>query len=350
MWFDDEEQMLQEAEKAAACTHNHPEGIRGAQSVAWAIFWAVRTFDGVLSEEEFNHHIADITYCGVDNFDFEDLDYEDCRNRFDETCQGTVPVALDIILKSDSFEDAIRRAVSLGADADTLGAIVGSIAEHIWGIPDYMVEKAMSYLPDEMQQIVKEFYAKCNERPTYKPRRVEKETQEKDGFKAMMHWKLGLGNFNNIMRGESPLPNKERIATSADWDIEPMPESKEETSTIKLAIPIPEEAMAILRKGHIPEEQEDHWFMYCDDEYIRYYRSWTGMCAFVAHYHKEGEVYFIDELTMNHALAEFGVNGNEAGVWLFRYLITAESGGDAAIAWQDYLDAWDKLDLLYNKQ
>ena len=350
MWFDDEEQMLQEVEKAAACTHNHPEGIRGAQSVAWAIYWAVRTFDGVLSEEEFNHHIADITYCGVDNFDFEDLDYEDCRNRFDETCQGTVPVALDIILKSDSFEDAIRRAVSLGAAADTLGAIVGSIAEHICGIPDYMVEKAMSYLPDEMQQIVKEFYVKCNERPTYKPRRVEKETQEKDGFKAMMHWKLGLGNFNNIMRGESPLPNKERITTSADWDIEPMPESKEETSTIKLAIPIPEEAMAILRKGHIPEAQEDHWFMYCDDEYIRYYRSWTGMCAFVAHYHKEGEVYFIDELTMNHALAEFGVNGDEAGVWLFRYLITAESGGDAAIAWQDYLDAWDRLDRLYNKK
>jgi hypothetical protein len=200
-----------------------------------------------LSEEEFNHHIADITYCGVDNFDFEDLDYEDCRNRFDETCQGTVPVAFDIILKSDSFEEAIRLAVSLGADADTLGAIVGSIAEHIWGIPDYMVEKAMSYLPDEMQQIVKEFYVKCNERPTYKPRRVEKETQEKDGFKAMMHWKLGLGNFNNIMRGESLLPNKERIATSADWDIKPMPESKEETSTIKLAILIPEEAMAILR-------------------------------------------------------------------------------------------------------
>lgn len=349
MWFDDAEQVLQEAEKSAACTHNHPEGIKGAKVVAWATYWAVRTFDGVLSQKKMDDEIADIVSVAFVDFDYDDLDYEDCRNRFDETCQGTVPVALDIILKSDSFEDAIRRAVSLGADADTLGAIVGSIAEHIWGIPDYMVEKAMSYLPDEMQQIVKEFYDKCNARPTYKPRRAEKEKQQKDDFKAIMLWKLGLGNLNKAIQGESPLPDKERIATSADWNIESMPESKEEISTIKLAIPIPEEAMAILRKGHIPEAQEDHWFMYCDEEYIRYYRSWTGMCAFVAHYHKEGDGYFIDELTINHALAEFGVNGDEAGGELFRYLLTAEIGGDAAGAWQDYIDAWDELDHLYNK-
>ena len=88
--------------------------------------------------------------------------------------------------------------------------------------------------------------------------------------------------------------------------------------------------------------------MYCDREYIRYYRSWSGRCAFVAHYRKGEECYFIDELTINHALSEFGVNGDEAGVWLFRYLITAETGGDEVGAWQDYINAWDKLDHLYN--
>ena len=61
-------------------------------------------------------------------------------------------------MSSESFEDAIRRAVSLGADADTIGAIVGSIAEHIWGIPEWIKEKALSYLPDEMLQVVDAFY------------------------------------------------------------------------------------------------------------------------------------------------------------------------------------------------
>jgi hypothetical protein len=255
---------------------------------------------------------------------------------------------LDIILKSHSFEDAIRRAVSLGADADTLGAIVGCIAEHIWGIPHYMANAAMRYLPTEMQQIVREFYKKCNERATYKPRRAEKEEQQKREFKALMHWKLGLGNINKAMNGESPLPRKDKIAISSDWHIEPMPESTEEASTLKLSIPISDKAMAIIQKGHIPEVQEDHWFMYCDDEYIRYYRSWTGMCAFEAHYHKETEHYIIDELTINHALAEFGVNGDESAKCLFRYLITAEMGGDAAEAWQDYIDAWENTDCLYH--
>ena len=194
-----------------------------------------------------------------------------------------------------------------------------------------------------------EFYEKCNSRATYKPQRAEEERLQKEEFKAIMHWKLGFGNINKIIKGESPHPCKEKVATSSDWKTEPMPESAEEISIIKLAIPISYKEMAVLQKGHIPQEQEDHWFMYCDGEYIRYYRSWSGKCAFVAHYHKEEGCYIIDELTINRALAEFGVNGTEAGAWLFRYLITAETGGDEAGAWQDYINAWDGLDRLYNK-
>ena len=70
-----------------------------------------------------------------------------------------MPVALWIIGQSKSFEDAIRKAVSLGADADTLGAIVGSIAEAIWGIPEWIKEKSLSYLGDDMKAVVKDFYA-----------------------------------------------------------------------------------------------------------------------------------------------------------------------------------------------
>lgn len=349
MWFDDEDRILVEAEKAAACTHNHPEGIKGAQAIARAVYWAVKSFDGVMTQEQMDQEIATIVSSLFVDYDYEDLNYEDYRNIFDETCQGTVPAALDIICKSNSFEDAIRRAVSLGADADTLGAIVGSIAEHIWGIPDYMIDAAMSHLPTEMQHIVNEFYEKCNRRATYKPRRAEKERLQKEEFKTLMHWKLCLGNINKAIKGESTLPRKEKVATLSDWNTESMPESTEDVSIIKLSIPITYEDMATLQNGHIPQEPEDHWFMYCDGEYIRYYRSWSGLCAFVAHYHKDKECYIIDELTINHALATFGVNGDEAGVWLFRYLITAETGGDDAGAWQDYINAWDKIDGLYTK-
>ena len=83
-----------------------------------------------------------------------DIRKEDVENRFDETCQGTVPVALWVINQSTGFEDAIRRAVSLGADADTLGAIVGSIAEAIWGIPEDMKAAALSYLDDRMKKVL----------------------------------------------------------------------------------------------------------------------------------------------------------------------------------------------------
>ena len=83
---------------------------------------------------------------------------KDVENRFDETCQGTVPVALWIIYQSKGFEDAVRRAVSLGVDADTLGAIVGGIAEAIWGIPERIKEQALQFLPDEMKTVISNFY------------------------------------------------------------------------------------------------------------------------------------------------------------------------------------------------
>ena len=68
------------------------------------------------------------------------------------------------LYNSKSFEDSIRRAVSLGADADTLGAIVGGIAEAIWGIPEWMKEKALSFLPDDMKSVVTAFYEYITER------------------------------------------------------------------------------------------------------------------------------------------------------------------------------------------
>ena len=178
MWFD-EKDIYPEAEKCAACSHNHPEGIKGAQIIAYAIHNALKTFNVPLEPDKFEDELKEVTLCALLDGDYDmEIHYEDYRNKFDETCQGTVPVALDIILSSESFEDAIRRAVSLGADADTLGAIVGSIAEHIWGIPDWIKEKALSYLPDEMLQVVDAFYTACESRETYKPRAKQARVEE----------------------------------------------------------------------------------------------------------------------------------------------------------------------------
>lgn len=149
--------MIYEAEKTAACTHNHPEGIKGAQTIALAIHYGYelrRQSTQINREDILNKFKKVLEFSGYDI----NIRREDVINKFDETCQGTVPVALWIITESTGFEDAIRKAVSLGADADTLGAIVGSIAEAIWGVPTNLALCAMNYLPSEMQRIVLMFY------------------------------------------------------------------------------------------------------------------------------------------------------------------------------------------------
>lgn len=147
--------ILMTAEHTAICTHNHPEGIKGAQTVALAIYLANT---GRRLNQSTTDIVKDVIKECVEFSGYNiNLRKEDVVNRFDETCQGTVPVALWIINQSNGFEDAIRRAVSLGADADTLGAIVGSIAEAIWGIPNNIKVKAISYLDDRMKSILRKW-------------------------------------------------------------------------------------------------------------------------------------------------------------------------------------------------
>ncbi|MBP5541987.1 MAG: ADP-ribosylglycohydrolase family protein [Bacteroidales bacterium] len=155
-WFEDDNDILEHARRSAACTHDHEEGIRGAQTVALTIHHALALRKEILrGEEGMNQLMAYAT--GFSNYNI-DIRKEDVENRFDETCQGTVPVALWIISQSYGFEDAIRRAVSLGADADTLGAIVGGMAEAIWGIPVELRSTAEAYLPEDMMLVINDFY------------------------------------------------------------------------------------------------------------------------------------------------------------------------------------------------
>ena len=151
-WYKSLDEVLDAAAATALPSHNHDEGIKGAQTVAMAIFMALK-----FGEEAFEHIDDILTECvEFSGYDIN-IKKEVVINQFNETCQGTVPVALWIIKESTSFEDAVRKAVSLGADADTLGAIVGSIAEAIWGIPETMKQSVMDYLPDEMKEVVIKF-------------------------------------------------------------------------------------------------------------------------------------------------------------------------------------------------
>lgn len=127
------------ATKATVVTHNHPEGLRGAQATATAI-WMARKGS---TKEEIKEYIEQ-TF----NYDLEfTLDEIRPFYHFTETCQDTVPQAIVAFLESKDFEDAIKLAISLGGDADTLAAITGSIAEAYYGISDELIKKAKTFLP-----------------------------------------------------------------------------------------------------------------------------------------------------------------------------------------------------------
>ena len=139
--------VLNAAKQTAECTHDHPEGIKGAQTVALAICRALQLRKLNLKA----HDVVRIVIAECLDYSGYSIDIhkKDVENKFDETCQGTVPVALWIISQSKGFEDAIRRAVSLGAEA-----IVGSIAEAIWGIPEEIRVSVLSYLDDSMRNVL----------------------------------------------------------------------------------------------------------------------------------------------------------------------------------------------------
>ena len=151
--------------------------------------------------------------------------------------------------------------------------------------------------------------------------------------KALIMWKLGLGNSAKLFNGEDPMPHKTRIATKDSWKIEPMGKHV----MIPLDYFLPEEAMSVIRYGHIPEAMEDHWFMYCDENSIRYYRSWTGICAFIAEFEKvEGGVK-INRLLSRRESSKKDDEQDKKDIALFLALLVSEFGGDASEYWNIFM-------------
>ncbi len=129
-------------------THNHPEGLKGAEATAVAVFLA----GSGKSLIEIRDHIINNYYPLGFTLDSIRDNYQ-----FSETCQDTVPQALEAFFESTDFEDAIRNAISIGGDSDTLAAITGSVAEAYYGVPTDIRKQALTFLDDRLLKILLEF-------------------------------------------------------------------------------------------------------------------------------------------------------------------------------------------------
>ena len=150
--FNSKDDVLLEAKASAEVSHNHPEGIKGAQAVALAIFLA----RSGSSKEQIRARIAR-------DFDYDlNRRIDDIRPSyaFDVSCQGSVPEALIAFFDGESWEDVVRNAVSLGGDSDTQACIAGAVAEAFHGVPEEIRQKTLEHLPTDLREITEAFCQK----------------------------------------------------------------------------------------------------------------------------------------------------------------------------------------------
>jgi len=148
--FDSIDDVLDEAGRSAAVTHNHPEGIKGAQATALSVFWARKGESKEFIKREIGTRFA---------YNLSRT-LEEIRPgyHFDVSCQGSVPESIIAFLESKNFEDAVRKAISLGGDSDTMACIAGGIAHAFYKeIPQKIVANVKERLPDEFLVIIDKF-------------------------------------------------------------------------------------------------------------------------------------------------------------------------------------------------
>lgn len=139
------EEAIELSELVTRVSHDHPEGLKGAEAVSVAVFLAKNG----KSKEEIKTYIQENYYEIGFTLDQIRKDY-----KFDVSCQGSVPVALEAFFESSDFEDAIRNAISVGGDSDTIAAMTGAVADTYYGIPEGMIEAAIDYLDSREMEIL----------------------------------------------------------------------------------------------------------------------------------------------------------------------------------------------------
>ena len=136
------------ADAVTEVTHNHPEALKAAEIVAAVIFLARSGKNMTELKDYVEKH-----YCTL-NFTLDDIRP---TYSFDVSCQGSVPVALEAFFEATDFEDAIRNAISVGGDSDTIAAIVGGMAEAKWGVPQDIRHRAELFLNKKQKELIEEF-------------------------------------------------------------------------------------------------------------------------------------------------------------------------------------------------
>jgi type I restriction enzyme M protein len=188
------EETKQLSKAVTIVTHNHPEGLKGAEATAVAIFLA-RTGKSLLEIRDYitkNYYSLDFTLDGIrDNYEFN------------ESCQDTVPQALEAFFESKNFEDAIRNAISIGGDSDTLAAITGGIAEAYYGIPTEIRKHALTFLDERLLKILVEFENKY-------PSKMEKlNAVGSVGIERSKETKVEIGGRNVMIQSSIETADKE---------------------------------------------------------------------------------------------------------------------------------------------
>ena len=151
--FEDEGSVLEEAKKSAEVTHNHPEGIKGAQAVALGVMLCRQGSTKLEIQEKLE-----------DLFDYDlsqTMEQVKFNYSFDVTCQGSVPQAITAFLESEDFEDAIKNAISLGGDADTQACIAGALAEAFYmKIPDQIKEFVLTRITPDILDVLHQLHVR----------------------------------------------------------------------------------------------------------------------------------------------------------------------------------------------
>jgi ADP-ribosylglycohydrolase len=156
--FDSNVMVMEEARKTALVTHNHPEGIKGAQATALSVYLARSGY----RKDHIRHEIQTLFH-----YDLE-RSLDDIRANYTYTlsCQGSVPEAIIAFLESTDYEDAIRKSISIGGDADTMACITGGIAQAYYNfIPVELITTVTEYLPDEFLDVIDTFEKRFVEKP-----------------------------------------------------------------------------------------------------------------------------------------------------------------------------------------
>ena len=192
------QKMLQIAAVTAEVSHNHPEGIKGAQATAAVIFMALHG----ASKEDIKNTVSKVF--GYDLTRTCDMIRPSYHHV--ESCQETVPEAITAFLEGDSFESVIRLAVSLGGDSDTLACIAGSMAEAFYGVPEELKREARERLSDDLRGVLDRFDRKLEE---------DREARESDPAR-MKAWKKALRPAPPVQKNAPKFPGSEELEKSLE--------------------------------------------------------------------------------------------------------------------------------------